>query len=217
LNGSWSAVRLTENGNVSGGKAVRAGTKYAVLGLLRAQPGYGYEILVRFRRAFDAADWDISPQGLYSALDRLERDGLIEPVATRDADASRRQPKTPYRLTRAGTAELRRFLATPMAAAPSSAELLVRLQCVADDDAGALSTMLDAHEHACREELRHIGDETPAELDAATAEVLVERLVREERRLAIRARLTWIDYTRRQLRDAAPAPSGGPQREVVGS
>jgi DNA-binding PadR family transcriptional regulator len=182
---------------------VRAGTKYAVLGLLRAQPSYGYEILVRFRRAFDAADWDISPQGLYSSLDRLERDGLIEPVATRGPDASRRQPKTPYRLTRTGAAELRRFLATPMTAAPSCAELLVRLQCVAAGDAGALSTMLDAHERACRDELRRIGDETPGDLGAA-ADALVERLAREERRLGIQARLTWIDYARRHAAEVVP-------------
>lgn len=186
---------------------MRAGTKYAVLGLLREQPSYGYEVLVRFRRAFDAADWGISPQGLYGSLDRLERDGLIEPVATHDRDASRRQPKTPYRVTPTGAEELRRFLATPMAAEPSRAELLVRLQCSRADDVGALMAMLDGHERACLDELRRIGDDA--------AGTLVERLAREERRLGIQARLTWIDYARRQLREAAEAPRDAPAPEVA--
>ncbi|HMJ03865.1 MAG TPA: PadR family transcriptional regulator [Conexibacter sp.] len=73
---------------------MRAGTKYAVLGLLLEQPSYGYEVLVRFRRAFDVGQWAVTPQGFYAALDRLERDGLIEPLDA-DPDASRRQPKTP--------------------------------------------------------------------------------------------------------------------------
>ena len=79
---------------------MKLGTKYAVLGLLLDQPSYGYEVLVRFRRAFDAAQWGISPQGLYSSLDRLERDGLIEPVDVSDHNTRRRQPKTPRHSTR---------------------------------------------------------------------------------------------------------------------
>jgi DNA-binding PadR family transcriptional regulator len=180
---------------------VKAGTKYAVLGLLLERPSYGYEVLVRFRRAFDAAQWAVTPQGLYASLDRLERDGLIEPVATRDRDASRRQPKTPYRVTPSGARELRRFLDAPMGADPSRAELLVRLQCVAARDADALLGMLDGYEQACLDELGRIGEQAPVAADDS----LVERLAREERRLGVQARLMWIDYARRQLREAADA------------
>lgn len=178
---------------------MKAGTNYAVLGLLLEQPSYGYEVLVRFRRAFDVADWDISPQGLYGALDRLERDGLIEPVRAPPRDASRRQPKTPYRVTPDGAQELRRFLATPMSAEPSRAELLVRLQCVAERDADGLLQMLDAHEQACLDELGRIGAEAPA-AQPTGRDSLVERLALEERRLCIQARLLWIDYARHELR-----------------
>ncbi|MFL5818351.1 MAG: PadR family transcriptional regulator, partial [Conexibacter sp.] len=128
---------------------MKVGTKYAVLGLLLDQPSYGYEVLVRFRRAFDVAHWGVSPQGLYASLDRLERDGLIEPVDIAERDVRRRQPKTTYRVTPTGADELRRFLDTPMSADPSRAELLVRLQCGAARDADALLQMLDEHEQAC--------------------------------------------------------------------
>jgi DNA-binding PadR family transcriptional regulator len=182
---------------------VKVGTKYAVLGLLLEQPSYGYEVLVRFRRAFDVAQWGVSPQGLYASLDRLERDGLIEPVGVSDRDVRRRQPKTPYRVTRSGAEELRHFLATPMGADSSRAELLVRLQCVAARDMEALLHMLDDHEQACLEELGRIGAGTPR----ASENSLVERLALEERRLGIQARLMWIDYARHELRAA-----GDPRR-----
>lgn len=176
---------------------MKAGTRYAVLGLLLERPSYGYEVLVRFRRAFDAGQWAITPQGLYASLDRLERDGLIEPVAGHDRDASRRQPKTPYRVTPTGAQELRRFLDAPMSADPSRAELLVRLQCVASRDAEELLDMLDGYEQSCLDELGRMGGDARA----AGARTLVERLALEDRRLGIQARLMWIDYARRELRE----------------
>jgi DNA-binding PadR family transcriptional regulator len=187
---------------------VKVGTKYAVLGLLLEQPSYGYEVLVRFRRAFDVAQWGISPQGLYASLDRLERDGLIEPVDVSDRDTRRRQPRTPYRVTPSGADELRRFLDTPMSADPSRAELLVRLQCVAAQDADALLRMLDDHEQTCLDELGRMPERPPAADDS-----LVERLALEERRLGIQARLLWVDYARHELRTAGDPRS---RTEVAG-
>ncbi len=186
---------------------MKAGTKFAVLGLLLERPSYGYEVLVRFRRAFDAGQWAITPQGLYAALDRLEQDGLIEPIV--DQDASRRQPKTPYRVTVDGAQTLRQFLETPMDADPSRAEFLVRLQCAASQDADALLRMLDGYEHACLEELSRLGVDGH---DDEGRGRLVERLALEDRRLALQARLTWIEYARQQLRSLVHAIDGEVRR-----
>ena len=178
---------------------MKAGTKYAVLGLLLERPSYGYEVLVRFRRAFDAGQWAISPQGLYASLDRLERDGLIEPLAAAAGDGSRRQPKTPYRVTAHGARALRQFLETPMGPDPSRAEFLVRLQCAASKDADTLLRMLDGYEHACLDELSRLATDAPPDGEAAPAGTLVELLALEDRRLGLQARLTWIDFARQQL------------------
>ena len=173
---------------------MKAGTKYAVLGLLLERPSYGYEVLVRFRRAFDAGQWAISPQGLYASLDRLERDGLIEPIDPQSPEVRRRQPKTPYRVTADGARALRHFLESPMGPDPSRAEFLVRLQCAASKDAEALLRMLDGYENACLDELGRIAPAQPGPL--------VERLALEDRRLGLQARLTWIDFARQQLRSS---------------
>jgi DNA-binding PadR family transcriptional regulator len=184
---------------------MKAGTKYAVLGLLLERPSYGYEVLVRFRRAFDAGQWAISPQGLYASLDRLERDGLIEPIALETADVSRRQPKTPYRVTGDGARALRHFLETPMSPDPTRAEFLVRLQCAASKDTDALLRMLDGYEHACLDELGRL---THGADEVSQPGTLVELLALEDRRLGIQARLTWIDFARQHLRTAAPLTAG---------
>jgi len=182
---------------------MKAGTKYAVLGLLLERPSYGYEVLVRFRRAFDAGQWAISPQGLYASLDRLERDGLIEPIDPQSPEVRRRQPKTPYRVTADGARALRHFLDSPMGPDPSRAEFLVRLQCAASKDSEALLRMLDGYENACLDELGRIAL-VPPSLDGPPQPVpLVERLALEDRRLGLQARLMWIDFARQQLRSVA--------------
>lgn len=190
---------------------MKTSAKYAVLGLLIERPSYGYELVLRFRQAFAGAHWGLSAQALYAALDRLERGGLIEPL---DGDAhtgSRRQPKLPYRVTAAGSQELERFLEEPMGPDATRAELLVRLRCAAALDASALTRMLDAHELACREELARI------EASAGAADALVERLAREQQRLGVAARLAWVDYARRQLREEPPSGPLETARQRVGA
>jgi DNA-binding PadR family transcriptional regulator len=51
---------------------------------------------------------DIKPASIYAALQRLEREGLIE--ATGETRSGRRPPATIYRTTAAGVEELRRLL-----------------------------------------------------------------------------------------------------------
>ena len=178
---------------------MKAGTKYAVLGLLLERPSYGYEVLVRFRRAFDAGQWAISPQGLYASLDRLEREGLIEPISEDGAGLHRRQPRTPYRVTATGARALRQFLETPMGPDPTRAEFLVRLQCAVSKDREALLRLLDGYERACLDELGRLATE-PSEHDGQVQlGTLVERLALEDRRLGLQARLTWIDFARQQV------------------
>lgn len=67
---------------------------------LAAGPKHGHAMLLDVE-AFSGRR--LGPGTLYGALGRLEEDGLVEPIP---AEGRRR----PYRLTRAGRAELRRRL-----------------------------------------------------------------------------------------------------------
>ena len=62
--------------------------KYAVLGLLAQRRGYGYDLVQRFEEQVGPA-WQLNAGAIYVALDKLEQEGLVRPLATRDGDAPR--------------------------------------------------------------------------------------------------------------------------------
>lgn len=175
---------------------LRPSAKLAVLGLVLERPSYGYELVARFTRAFSEQPWEwrVSPQAVYGALNDLERDSLIEPIAVtgeRWEDSAQRRQRQHYRVTGDGARVMRGWLAEPMTSNPSREELLIRLR-FSDASDEALRTLLRQHAEACLEELERIG--------ASPAHTRVQRLVKEDRRLAVQARLSWIDYARAELR-----------------
>lgn len=87
-----------------------------VLCLLRVKPMHPYELQRKIREWHKDEYLDLKRGSLYHAINRLHRDGLIEPVET--SRAGRRPERTTYRLTDRGQAEviawLRQLLARPV-------------------------------------------------------------------------------------------------------
>jgi len=73
-----------------------------VLGVLREGPTHPYEMLVRLRRRRDDRLVRLHPGAVYHAVDRLERDGLVERVGV-ERDGNRPE-RTTYAITPAGVA-----------------------------------------------------------------------------------------------------------------
>jgi len=78
--------------------------RHAILGLLHQKPRHGYDI----RSAFEAmvggaAVWDLKPAQVYTTLQRLERDGLVEPAETEQIAGPER---VVFRLTDSGRSAL---------------------------------------------------------------------------------------------------------------
>lgn len=187
---------------VAGNAKLTPSTRLAVLGLLLDQPSWGYELGARFKRVFGAEPWGwhVTPQAIYNALKRLEDAGMIEPneeggddgVELDDrVDSTQRRMRKPYRVTGVGARSMREWLATPMSSAPSHEELLIRLH-IGEGRDEALLAMLKRYAEACLLELEQIA--------AAPARTRVQRLVKEERRLAVQARLSWTDFALAELR-----------------
>lgn len=78
-----------------------------MLGLLTEEPLHGYEIKQRFEDMFGGT-WEVNIGSVYQALQRLERDGLVEPVGDR-GDRGRQA----YRTTEAGRAALEEWQDDP--------------------------------------------------------------------------------------------------------
>src|SRR5712691_3522802 len=84
--------------------------QHAVLALLRGGASYGYELRAQFKESVGPQWGDLNIGHLNQVLDRLVRDGL---VTRREIEQTRRPDKYVYRLTKAGRAELERWLEAP--------------------------------------------------------------------------------------------------------
>ncbi|MBA2283359.1 MAG: PadR family transcriptional regulator [Actinomycetota bacterium] len=96
--------------------------RHALLALLSEGPKYG----LRLGQEFEARTgeiWPLNTGQVYTTLQRLERDGLVE--SDDDADTG---PKKDFRITAAGDEELRRWLRTPGDnGAPPRDELVIKV------------------------------------------------------------------------------------------
>jgi DNA-binding PadR family transcriptional regulator len=172
---------------------MRSLVNWALLGLIIDRPSYAYELAQRFERTYDGALALSSVSHIYVALGTLKERELVEEIA---GTRSGRQPKPHYRATPAGVELYRDWLVEQIGDDRQRQRLFVlQLAALTRDPETALE-VIDRVEATCLEEagesqLPGQGDEGPQ---------MVERLIGEERRLAIGARLAWVEYAREQLR-----------------
>jgi DNA-binding PadR family transcriptional regulator len=183
---------------------MRSPVSWALLGLVIQRPSYGYELVQRFERTFTEALELSSPSQIYTALDTLARRALVEEFTVKsDAAGVVRQPKPHYRATGQGICDYRHWLIAQAQDERRRSRLFAReLAVLAPRDALAV---LERYEQAC---LKRASSSPAPALDEGSPEAadgaLAARLVREEERLAIDARLAWIEYARRELVRLAP-------------
>jgi DNA-binding PadR family transcriptional regulator len=95
--------------------------RHALLALLSEGPKYGLQL----RQEFEAGTGEVWPLNIgqvYTTLQRLERDGLVESDARDDG------PQKSYRITAGGEGELATWLRTPPdASAPPRDELVIKV------------------------------------------------------------------------------------------
>jgi DNA-binding PadR family transcriptional regulator len=81
--------------------------KFGILGLLAEQPLHAYSVKARFEELLGGS-WEVNIGQVYTTLQRLERDGFVEPAEPR-GDRGR----LPYRLTEVGRKALEAWLIEP--------------------------------------------------------------------------------------------------------
>ncbi len=184
------------------GAAMRSPVNWSLLGLVIQRPSYGYELVQRFERAYGEALELSSPSQIYTALDVLQRRGLIELLPSGETVELSRQPKPHYRVTANGMSAYVDWLASHVQGEQRRSRLFVnQLAVLPRDEALAV---IERCEHACLK----AATAPPSQSRAANATgQLAPRLLDEEQRLSIDARLAWLEYARQQLRARALAES----------
>jgi DNA-binding PadR family transcriptional regulator len=176
--------------------------------------GYGYELLKRFERDFGDLLPISSESHIYRALSVLESRGLIEEVPGTGAGqqaTSLRQPKPHYRATLAGVQGYRDWLIAQVRSDRRQSWLFMRQLAVFTREPDVALEILERYSRACLEEAER---EPIAGSDRSpdTPSGLAARLISEESRLVMEARLPWISYARRQFEalDEAQRPPDAP-------
>jgi DNA-binding PadR family transcriptional regulator len=127
--------------------------KFGILGLLAEEPMHGYEVKARFE-ALLGHTWEVNIGQVYSTLQRLERDNLVEAVGER-GDRGRQS----YQVTAPGRAALDRWLAEPEAEPQQlHDDLFVKLLLIRRLANGNLEGLLMAQRRVYLQRLRNLSE-----------------------------------------------------------
>lgn len=183
----------------------RAPVNTAVLALVIEKPSYGYEVWQRFDARFGGV-LEVGSSRIYQVVNGLLEDGLIEELPGAGG-GSRRQPRPCYRATARGTRAHREWLAEELRGDPTRLELNRRLLAAGANDRPTLLAVVDNYEQACLDEMAELrtGAGGAADADGSGDDAVRDRLLAEERRLVLEARLKWILFARRQLQATDPS------------
>jgi DNA-binding PadR family transcriptional regulator len=97
--------------------------RHALLALLTEGPKYGLQLRDEFE-ARTGEVWPLNVGQVYTTLQRLERDALVESEGDGDADTG---PQKYFRITPAGRADLESWLHTPSDPTPPRDELVIKV------------------------------------------------------------------------------------------
>jgi DNA-binding PadR family transcriptional regulator len=175
---------------------------HALLALLNEGPKHGLRLQSEFESRTGEV-WPLNVGQVYTTLQRLERDGLVE---ADEADGDR--PQKRYRITRAGASELADWLRTPPALVPPPRDELVIKVLVALEVAGSdIHEILQVHRRHVVEVMQGYTKVKAAagEDDVALALVADAELFRLE------AIVHWLDAADVRLKQRPPAaPAAAP-------
>jgi DNA-binding PadR family transcriptional regulator len=176
--------------------------RHVLLALLSEGPTYG----LRLREEFEAGTgevWPLNVGQVYTTLQRLERDGLVESDSPDDEGPQKR-----YRITEEGGVELAAWLRTPPDMASPPRDELVMKVLVATRVSGAdVHQVMQVHRRYLVELMQRWTriKEEEAENDLSLALVVDAELFRLD------AVIRWLDAADGRLkRSSADSPGPGP-------
>jgi DNA-binding PadR family transcriptional regulator len=184
---------------------MRSLVNWALLGLVIDRPSYAYELAQRFERTYQDALSLSSVSHVYIAVGALQERGLIEEIP---GTRSGRQPKPHYHATELGIERYREWLIEQISEDRQRQRLMVlALGALARNPAMAIE-VLDRFEAICLKQVASTSLNRESDSDDQSSAHMIERMLNEESKLAVGARLDWVQYAREQLKRAAKARRG---------
>jgi PadR family transcriptional regulator, regulatory protein AphA len=174
---------------------VSGALRHALLGLLSQERASGYELARRFERTLWRDAWHAQYSQIRPELDRMAIDGLITVVAT---GARRRRT---YSITRAGQAELQRWLRNPPGRFVVRSEFVLRLFLLSTLDPADARSLLAPIADATAQELatRRAAVATTRTSAGASAPLSFDRLAAEFSVRSVEALHEWARWALAEL------------------
>jgi DNA-binding PadR family transcriptional regulator len=170
---------------------------YALLALLQEGPKYGLRLQSEFESRTGEV-WPLNVGQVYTTLQRLERDGLVE--VTGDGERSQKR----YRITPAGAQELSNWLRTPPELVPPPRDELVIKVLVALQVPGIdVHEILQVHRRHVIEVMQRY---TRIKAETAAEEVPLA-LVADAELFRLEGIVRWLDAADVRLKQLPPAPA----------
>ena len=177
--------------------------RHALLALLSAGPKYGLQLREEFE-AKTGEVWPLNVGQVYTTLQRLERDGLVESDETGDEG-----PQKGFRITGAGETELAGWLRTPPdLASPPRDELVMKILVATQVPGVDVHEVIQAH----RRYLVQLMQQWTRIKEEEGGSDLHLALVVDAELFRLDAVVRWLDAADGRLKRAAadPVPASGP-------
>jgi DNA-binding PadR family transcriptional regulator len=170
--------------------------RHALLALLSEGPKYGHQL----RQEFEAGTgevWPLNVGQVYTTLQRLERDGLVE---SEDADGT--GPQKNFRITPDGDDELALWLRTPPdLSSPPRDELVIKVLIALRVPGVAVGEVIQIHR-------RHVAElmQQWTRLKEDAPDDLAFLLVVDAELFRLESVIRWLDTADSRLRIRSPEP-----------
>jgi DNA-binding PadR family transcriptional regulator len=186
--------------------------RYALLALLSEGPKYGLQLRQQFE-ARTGEVWPLNIGQVYTTLQRLERDGLVE-----SDDTEMDGPQKGFRITDAGRGELQDWLRTPPDdAVPPRDELVIKVLIALGVPGVDVPEVLQIHRHRLVELMQRYTRLKEDELEDVNVALVVDAEI-----FRLDALIRWLDAADSRLRrlpvaQPAEVPRGSsrPRRTLV--
>lgn len=178
--------------------------RHGLLALLAEQPMHGYQLKQQFEER-TGGTWPLNIGQVYTTVQRLVRDGMVEPVPSEESGDVER-----FRLTPAGLDAAAGWWLTPVErGTPARDELVIKLALAAtapDVD------VLDVVQRQRRESMRSLHEYT--RLHRTAGDDLVWSLVLDHLIFAVEAEIRWLDHVEAKVARAAASHQEAAPRDA---
>jgi DNA-binding PadR family transcriptional regulator len=171
--------------------------RHALLALLSEGPKYGLKLREEFEERTGEV-WPLNVGQVYTTLQRLERDGLVE-----SEDGAQDSPQKGFRITAAGQEELAAWLRTPPdLSSPPRDELVMKVQVAARLPGADVREVIQAHR---RYLIRLMQEWTRIKEDEADSDLALALAVDAEL-FRLDSVIRWLDAADARIKKMAAAP-----------